>query len=438
MLDQVKELRKVLEEIQSTSGKNAKRDIIERNLNNILFKTVMKFLLNSFITTGISKKKLGKSLDSDQEFCTMSNLYDLLNYIRNNPNGRSVDIATAINFAEGFEEEEKNMILGIVKKDIKLGVSANTWNKVCGEKDKIPVFEVMLAKKYQDHKKKVKGTFIITKKLDGNRCVLIKESGVVKSFTRTGQPYNGLSHIEEELASSNYDNIVLDGELIADIEGTTMEVFSETSGLARRKSIKDKTSLHFHAFDMLSLEDFKNGKSSDNCRFRKLELIKFANPLNLTPSLDFKYIQAVEVLYVGEDIEEIDKQYKISQELGWEGIMVNLDSPYVCKRTDTLLKVKGMQSCDIKIVGFEEGSGRNIGKLGALVCDYKGNNVGVGSGFSDKLRTEIWDNRDGWLNKIVEIQYFEESTDSKTGNVSLRFPVFLRDRSGEKTEPSYN
>ena len=82
-----------------------------------------------------------------------------------------------------------------------------------------------------------------------------------------------------------------------------------------------------------------------------------------------------------------------------------------------------MNSCDLKIIGFEEGEGKYKGVLGNLICDYKGYQLGVGSGFDDGQRKEIWNNQEKYLNRIAEIQYFEETYNDK-GGLSLRFPVF--------------
>jgi DNA ligase-1 len=103
------------------------------------------------------------------------------------------------------------------------------------------------------------------------------------------------------------------------------------------------------------------------------------------------------------------------------------------------MKVKKMNTVDLEIVGFEEGSGRLAGTLGAIHVRYKdGNIVKVGSGFSDELRKLIWKN--AWLEqtdlgKIVEIQYFEETTNAD-GGISLRFPVF-KDFRPDKTEADF-
>ena len=97
--------------------------------------------------------------------------------------------------------------------------------------------------------------------------------------------------------------------------------------------------------------------------------------------------------------------------------------------------MKVMQSCDLKIIGFEEGQGRLRNTLGKLICDYKGFELGVGSGFSDELRNRIWNNKNKYLGRVSEIQYFEETHNDK-GELSLRFPVFKCMRENGK-EVSY-
>ena len=122
----------------------------------------------------------------------------------------------------------------------------------------------------------------------------------------------------------------------------------------------------------------------------------------------------------------------------YEGVMANLaNAPYSCKRTSDILKVKKMQSADLIITGFEEGEGRLKGTLGRMNVNYKGGVVGVGSGYTDSERKYIWNHKDELLGKIAEIQYFEQSKNAKTKEVSLRFPVFKCFRD-EKKEESYN
>ena len=95
-----------------------------------------------------------------------------------------------------------------------------------------------------------------------------------------------------------------------------------------------------------------------------------------------------------------------------------------------------MEHCEDEIY-IEKGSGRNKGRLGALVCNYKGNLVNVGSGFSDEDRELFWKNKDEIIGRIIEVRYKEVTKDKKTELESLQFPSYLGVRENGKEE-SYN
>jgi DNA ligase-1 len=114
------------------------------------------------------------------------------------------------------------------------------------------------------------------------------------------------------------------------------------------------------------------------------------------------------------------------------------ESSYECKRSVAWLKLKPFIEVSLEITNVEEGTGKNVGRLGALVCS--GNDEGrdvrvnVGSGFSDDLRTQLWDVRDSVLGQVVEVRA-DAITQNQDGTYSLRFPRFLRFRGfapGEK------
>lgn len=416
----------IFNQLKNTSSRIYKERILEENKSNTLFKEVLNFIYNPYILTGLSTKKINKKVK--EKGLTFYRFDEIKNYIISHNTGRDIDIATVQNFINIQPKELQDFYREVFTKNLKCGITSNTINKVFG-KNFIPEFNVMLAKKYDEHKEKVKGNFVITQKLDGNRLVIIKDNGIVKSFTRQGKQYEGLEEIESDIKNLFLDNIVFDGELIADTEGSTHEIYTETTSKARSKG-SNKTGLIFYIFDVIPLEEFKNGKSKENCINRK----KFLS--NIFKNYKLPHCREVKPLYIGNDLKKIEEFQEYACNQNWEGIMINLDTPYVCKRTDTLLKVKSMQACDLKIIGFEEGTGKNIGKLGALIVDYKGYKVGVGSGFSDYDREELWNNQNKYLGKIVEIQYFEKSKNQE-GDISLRFPVFKRIRN-DKDEPSYN
>jgi DNA ligase-1 len=113
-------------------------------------------------------------------------------------------------------------------------------------------------------------------------------------------------------------------------------------------------------------------------------------------------------------------------------------APYECKRSVAWLKLKPFIEVSLAVVAVEEGTGKNVGKLGALVCegvdDGKAIRVNVGSGLTDEDRVTYWDNADTLIGDIVEVRA-DAITQNQDGTYSLRFPRFKGFRgfvSGEK------
>ena len=81
---------------------------------------------------------------------------------------------------------------------------------------------------------------------------------------------------------------------------------------------------------------------------------------------------------------------------------------------------------DLVVVGVQEGEGAFAELMGALVCDYNGVQVKVGTGFTVEERYEYFKNPP----KMIEVDYQEITKDG-----SLRFPVFVKDRTHDKYIP---
>ena len=92
----------------------------------------------------------------------------------------------------------------------------------------------------------------------------------------------------------------------------------------------------------------------------------------------------------------------------------------------------------MEVKDVEEGTGRNEGKLGALVCEGEDDgqviSVNVGSGLTDTDRDDFWSSRDKLPGQLVEVRA-DAITQNQDGTYSLRFPRYLRFRGfsvGEK------
>lgn len=420
----MRELVGIFTDLKNDSSRTGKEAILKAHEDNELFREVLEFVYNPYIVTGISTKKLNKKMEKKvkDKLVEMGDLpmedivEDVIAYIKENNSGRDNDIAYLQAIIKRLEtDEEKDLLKQIVTKDLKVGITSKTINKVYG-KGTIPEFSVMLAESYEKKADKVKGKFYITQKLDGNRCIAMKENGKVKFFTRKGQEIGGMTQLEEAFASYP-DNQVYDGEILLINKDNLPadQLFRATQKVVRKDG--EKKDLLFYIFDALPLAEFKAGKSKKTYEQRR-------NTINMFS--DSEFIRILPVLYEGDDINMVAVLAKFAEEKGWEGLMLNTASGlYQSKRVVDLLKVKKMKTADLLCVSVEKSiDGQFKDMLARINVEYKGNIVGVGSGFTIDERRYFTENPDEIIGKIIEVQYFEESKDEKTGQPSLRFPVF--------------
>lgn len=321
----------------------------------------------------------------------------------------------------------------ILLKDMKAGFSESTVNKVC-EKDypqyAIPLFECMLAHDGAKHEKKVKGKKILDGKLDGIRCLTVinMESRTVQQFTRNGQLLENFGHITSAL-EANIDDFersqVFDGEM-------TSTSFQTLMTQVKRKSDVQAEDAVLNLFDVIPLSEFLKGKSVLGQKRRK-NLLKTMIPLLTKASSKINVVDFVEVdldTAVGQAVFIQYNKDALAAKL--EGIMIkDPDAIYECKRSAAWLKQKPFIEVSLEIIGVEEGTGKNVGRLGAFVCSGEDDGilitVNVGSGFTDEQRIEFWDSRNTLPGQIVEVRA-DAVTQNQDGSYSLRFPRFLRFR----------
>lgn len=422
------EVVKLFKQIQETSGLNDKKAIITANKDNELFKKCLRFLLDGNIVTGISTKKINKRIIDDFDVASLDSFVDVMEYLVEYNTGTDISVYKIQNFINNQPNEYREFYKQMITKTFKLGADAKLVNKCIP--GLIPTFDVMLGTPIDKVKLKGDEWISISRKLNGTRCAFIGD----KCMTRQGKEYKGLNHIINDIKKIGYEDHFIDGELLyKNSEGLSdSEAFQKGTGIAMSKD-ENKQDLKLVVFDLFPLEEFWNGKSRNTYENRRKALNVFDLCLQ---DVCCKNIEVVRQLYYGTDHSQIWKWLDYAEENDWEGIMLNLDTPYECKRTKNLIKVKKFFSCDIKCTGIEEGSGRNKGTLGALICDYKGNKVNVGSGFSDEDRKQIWQHPEDVIGKIISVKYKEE-TKNKDGGISIQFPVFEAVRF-DKNEPSYN
>lgn len=339
--------------------------------------------------------------------------------------------------SQRFDSTEWNKFCAaVLRKDLRAGISEKTINKITkGTKYVVPTFDCQLATSC-DGRPEMRGKKRLEPKLDGVRVLMVcsqSESGaVVVSYSRNGKVFENFTTIENQLIGvldqlvykTSHQSFVLDGEIVGNS-------FQELMKQARRKdNVKADDSI-FHIFDFIALPDFLQGISKTPLTKRLETLDKISNILQALPNV--KLLPHITVdLDIAEGKDQFDRYCKDMVSAGYEGVMIkDLQGPYECKRNTLWMKYKPVITVDLQVIDLEEGTGRNEGRLGALVCsgvDHgKSIQVNVGSGFSDEQRTDFWVNKDNVVGTTVEI-LCDVITQNQDGTYSLRFPRFMRFR----------
>jgi DNA ligase-1 len=419
-------------EIQASNSKKYKQEVLKKYKDDEDIKRYLKIAFDPYTVYGISYKKLSKDFGYNGEREDL-NVFELFDYLAEHNTGSTAEIVEcqlALGYAATYDLESSYILTKLICKDLSIGVDAKSINSVIP--GLIPTFNVQLAQKYFEKPEKLEGKyFALTTKIDGGRIIAIRETAGVSFFTRAGQKYEGLVDLEREMLETFPEGTVLDGEItILDDKGIpSKEAYKRAMKITRADG--EKHGLKMKCFDAMYIDEWKNQK----CTHDYIERRALLN--HLLTSAPHTYFELLPELYRGSDTSKVLEYLEEAIANQEEGVMINIcDAPYEFGRTWNLMKVKKMNTLDLEIVGFEEGSGRLAGTLGAIHVRYKnGNIVKVGSGFSDELRALIWLEPSDFVGKIVEVQFFEETTNAD-GGISLRFPVF-KDFRPDKLEADF-
>ena len=433
--------QQIIQKLQADNSRLAKEAIILEAMQEGLdeFFEGIKMALDPLHTFGV--KQVPERDDSPGQGCDWTVFKDLADKLAQRElTGHAARDAIELVMQTATQEQWNDYYRRILIKDLRCGVSEKTVNSVAKknqfEQYKVPVFSCMLAHDSANHEKKMIGMKMLDYKLDGVRVLAIynKDNNTVTMYSRNGKQFLNFGHVEKEiidkLSSKFTESMVLDGEMVS-------SSFQALMKQVHRKDNVEATDAKYALFDILTLDEFQKGKSILGCRDRHNALVEL-----ITDTDHMFVVDKVECNLDTQEGQKIFSDYnKIAIQKGFEGIMIkDVDAPYECKRSHFMLKAKPFIEVSLEIKDTEEGTGRNAGKLGALICEGKDDDkfirVNVGSGLTDDNRDTFWADRESLVGQIVEIRADAITQNQDTENEwSLRFPRFMRFRGfgvGEK------
>ena len=245
-------------------------------------------------------------------------------------------------------------------------------------------------------------------KLDGVRCLIQCENGVVKAYSRTGKEWKNIERILFNLQNffTLEPDAVLDGELYNhDLRDNFEKIIScvrKTKPTTVHR-LESSSLVRFHCYDVPSNPgkfDVRN------------EWINLNVPRNFC-------IHHVETHEVHAEKYALDL-HKIFLNRGYEGSILRLNTEYQCKRSHSLRKFKDFHDTEAEIIGWVEGKGKRIGTIGKFLArDADGIEFGMPVMDNFKYLQNNFTEMQCWVGRTATFTYFE-----RTKANSYRHPLF--------------
>ena len=429
----------VIQSLAADNSRLAKEEILKQAAEEGLteFFDGVRMALDNLYTFGI--KQVPEKIEDGGQGLSWPNFLQLAEALyRRELTGHAARDAIELAMGVATRDQWNYFFKLILQKDLRCGVSEKTVNKVLKKfKDiaSVPVFECMLAHDGANHESKITGKKLVEPKLDGVRCLTVidYENQTVTQYTRNGKVLENFTHITNYL--SQYINefgrsMILDGEVVS-------RTFQDLMKQVHRKDNVQAGDARLVLFDCLPLVEFKQGISVMGLRRRREFLKNWQNIFADSGFIEIVSQREFDLDVLTDEIEFKDYNQEMV-EAGYEGIMIkDPNSKYECKRSTAWLKQKPFIEVSLTVTGYEEGTGRNQSRLGALICEGEDDGkticVNCGSGFSDDDRTELWTGRDSLVGQVVEVRA-DAVTQNQDGTYSLRFPRFKTFRGFKKGE----
>jgi DNA ligase-1 len=285
----------------------------------------------------------------------------------------------------------------------------------------------MLARDYDDIKKLTYPVYS-QPKLDGIRCLVRLEGGVLLAKSRQGKRIDSIPHVLEELKPIFKQNpeLVLDGELY---NHQFKDNFNKIVSLVRKQRPKDKSKIP--SFEK-SLEESRQKvqywvydvpRINSEIEEAELFLKRYDKAIDLLK--DLNYTVRVDTS-VAKNSEQLDKLFDKYEKHGYEGQIIRKNSSYENKRSKNLLKRKKFKDKEYLVVDVLPGKGNKSGIAGSLICK----DLDTGAAFKSNIKSNFQElgnilaKKQSYIGKLVTIKYFQLTPD---GIPRFPYAVAFRD-----------
>lgn len=438
-------IKKIFDEIATEPGSNKKMEILSSYKDNKTLKEVL-YLANSPRVKFYIKQIPEYTSDNSGSETLQWALEGLKSLISREYTGHKA-ISWLNTILSALSSDDAYILERIIEKDCKIGMGTSNINKIFPKLiEETPymgakAFEEKLARKIFEND----GFGYSQVKMDGRYCNAVISDGNVLLESRQGEPtiVTGAIFLEE---LAKFEDCVLNGELtmdgkeryesngiIASIIDITGKVNDRTEAETNKKkaafvkehgSFEDALSkIRFTVWDSIKLVEYSEAKSTRPYSNRLSEVDFFLNKYKPT------MISKVETRVV-KSYEEAMSHFQETLSRKLEGtILKSSDGTWKDGKPNWQVKMKLEIDVDLKIVGFNLGTGKNAQVISSLNAESSCGKVFTKpTGMNEAMMKHVTENQDKLINTIVEVKCCGLSKDS-SGNYALLHPVFkaLRD-----------
>ena len=439
----MQEVLKRLSDLRQLSGK-AQLSYLEC-VKSPLLREVLEYTMDTDRKYKITEKKYDRAvlplfntnlLSLDMEQPLTIELWDKfkeeLDYLASIKSAKDEDVQRVKNLIEPCTE--RDFLKMVLFKDLRLGMDRKKVQKVYP--DFCVTYPYMGCKPFSmESLSKVPFPAYAQTKMDGSYCNIIV-GDTVEYVSRQSKPQKMNGTLDKEFLSISLpEKYVFTGEALVWNEERTAPLPRKISnGILRRE---DKTQdeidrIFYTCWDCLPYKNFVEKRFDVPYTERFERLCHFFEQAN-SPKL--KTVNTWVVNTIDEAMAKFQEQY----ELGEEGIVVKaFNQPWVNGKPSGQVKIKAEKSCELRMVDFIEGKGAYSGMVGAIRCISEDDLLEV----FVKPRTqadaiELWNNRDRYFRRILEVKFNEVITSESKDKYSLYLPVFVEIRDDKNVADTF-
>lgn len=425
----------IIRQLAGTSKRSEKEHLLQSNRDNELLKQYFVLALDPMITFGV--KKIPSYATNDVPSINLSTALGELSKLTSRALTGNAAITFLQNMLASLPAEDAALVCNIIEKNARCGVAESTVNKTWP--NAVFDYPVMKAEPYDDKTiQKIIWPAYSQTKLDGARCSIVIRNQQVTCLSSSGREIE--VHATFDYLARLATSCVLDGELLViDPDTGTIMERKRGNGIVNKAikgtiSAREASSLLFVLFDRIELSDWVSGYSAVEYKTRLNSCIVLLDDIkhDYPSTTNIRLVDTQLVLSEQQAVSHF-KTMLANDEEGT--ILKNLASPWEGKRSPDNIKMKGLLTCDLRVVGVEPGTGKHTGKVGALICESSDGEVcvSVGSGLSDDDRS-----KPDWVGKVVEVAYNERIAAAGSSKWSLFLPRILRARLDKNTADNIN